>query len=319
MNRTIKMFIICSLTILLTACGDNPDNLAIRTVSRLVESNDSDVNRELGVYMLGASGNVQRVNSANCSIKDGDNYGRYVLYCSIDYTGHTTGSGIDKSGTGSVYVGYLNIDGDNFKYKFGSTSYSNADALKNIESKICWNNSSLSMDCNANNNTSINKNGTKKDYESNDNNKKGVPSYDIYKDLGKKVVDITPDYPLHDSWTEGDWWKPIEENSVDCHGEYLDAILKRLSNKYKVSRYTGGRGGSNYTILVKNDEGAIRFSLFLGGSLSGKYSVNFIDPSFSRYFDFYGALTSKYADEGVISEMRDVYNFDEKKFLCDVR
>ena len=126
--------------------GSGSDSSIINDVTRLVESNTSDVNRELGVYMLGSSGNVQRVNSANCSIKDNDNYGRYVLYCSIDYTGHTTGSGIDKSGNGSVYVGYLNTGDGKFNYKIGSTSSTNA--LSYLESKICWNSSSSSFVCN---------------------------------------------------------------------------------------------------------------------------------------------------------------------------
>lgn len=126
--------------------GKDSDSSIINYVTRLVESNTSDVNRELGVYMLGSSGNVQRVNSANCSIKDNDNYGRYVLYCSIDYTGHTTGSGIDKSGNGSVYVGYLDTGDGKFNYKIGSTSSTNA--LSYLESKICWNSSSSSFVCN---------------------------------------------------------------------------------------------------------------------------------------------------------------------------
>lgn len=126
--------------------GSGSSNNVVNDVTRLVESNSSDVNRELGVYMLGSSGNVQRVNSANCSIKDNDNYGRYILYCSIDYTGHTTGSGIDKSGNGGVYVGYLNTGDGKFNYKIGSTS--SANALSYLESKICWNSSSSSFVCN---------------------------------------------------------------------------------------------------------------------------------------------------------------------------
>ena len=139
---------IVMLIIYIVDGGSGSTNSAINDISRLVESNDSDVNRELGVYMLGASGSVQRVNSANCSIKDSDNYGRYVLYCSIDYIGHTTGSGIDKSGNGSVYVGYLNTGGNKFNYKIGATYYSSEDALSYLKSKICWNSSSSSFVCN---------------------------------------------------------------------------------------------------------------------------------------------------------------------------
>ena len=315
MKRSIKVFVLCSIILLLTACSDNSNGVAVRDVSRLVKSNNSDVNRELGNYMLMSSGTVKNVNSADCSVKEKDDYGRYIIYCSIEYSGFTTGSGILKEGTGSVYVGYLKTEGDNFKYKIGATNYSNSDALKTMESKICWNNSSLSMDCKATTNTTSS--GNKKNYQSKDNSKTDTPSYDIYRNLGKKVVDITPDYQIHDSWTKSDWWKPIEEKCEECHGEQLDVILKRLSNKYKVSLYTGGLGGSNYTILVKNDEGAIEFALFLGGALSDMYSVNFIDPSYTRYYKPNGELTTKYADEGVISEMKNVYNYDERKFLCE--
>lgn len=139
---------IAMLIVYIVDGGSESTDSVINDVTRLVESNSSDVNRELGVYILGASGSVQRVNSVNCSIKDNDNYGRYVLYCSIDYTGHTTGSGISKAGTGSVYVGYLNIGGSKFNYKIGATYYSSEDALSYLKSKICWNSSSSSFVCN---------------------------------------------------------------------------------------------------------------------------------------------------------------------------
>ena len=131
-----------------TDSGSGSSSNVIKDVTGLVESNSSDVNRELGVYILGASGSIEKVNSSNCSIKDQDDYGRYALYCSIDYSGYTNGSGILKSGTGSVYVGYLNTGDGKFNYKIVATHYSNGDALDYLKSRICWNSNSLDMLCN---------------------------------------------------------------------------------------------------------------------------------------------------------------------------
>lgn len=139
--------LLLAILLFITGC-DNANHTALNYVYRVLESNDYDVNRELGVYILGSRGTIQKVHSATCSIEEKDNYGRYILLCSINYS--TSGATNAGSAEGSVYVGYLNTGGKNFSYKIGATNYSNSSGIDAMKNDICWNSNSKSMDCTVN-------------------------------------------------------------------------------------------------------------------------------------------------------------------------
>lgn len=161
-----KLLLVLATLLFITGCGnsDNPDNKALNDVRHLLQSNDSDVNRELGVYILGASGTVQRVKSADCSIEEKDDFGRYILLCSINYsTSAATNAGTAEHG---VYVGYLNTGEGHYSYKIGATNYSNSSGIESMKNKICWNSSAKDMNCTVNDSYNQNSNITEETTDS---------------------------------------------------------------------------------------------------------------------------------------------------------
>lgn len=214
-----KLLLVLTMLLFITGC-DNPDHTALKHVYRLLESNDSEVNSELVTFLGYVGTTLQRVNSSTCTIEEKDNYGRYILSCSINYDilAGTRINPTTESRTGSVYVGYLNTGGKNFSYKIGATHYSNGSGLKTMKNKICWNSSSKSMDCTINDN-----------YEQNDNVK-------------KEKADTTSDNEST-NYTGEDY---LNNNKITVN-DYLNMYS---SNKYAIILL--GRETCNYCVEAKS-------------------------------------------------------------------